>query len=119
MPLVQVAGGFDRERAKAVMLDELYRRNLAHHISVKPLPVDETAAMIAAVVGQAPPPALVSEIYDETEGQQRTHKLVDGMLDLLTRFVELTSSALVQPFVQPFQAKMLRMLREAGWTVEI
>src|SRR5205807_561656 len=58
-------------------------------------------------------------IYDETEGQQRTHKLVDGMLDLLTRFVELTSSALVQPFVQPFQAKMLRMLREAGWTVEI
>src|SRR6266851_8153853 len=34
-------------------------------------------------------------IYDETEGQQRTHKLVDGMLELLTQFVELTSSALV------------------------
>jgi AcrR family transcriptional regulator len=55
-------------------------------------------------------------IYDETEGQQRTHKLVDGMLDLLTQFVELTSSALVRPFVQPFQTKVLRMLQGAGWT---
>lgn len=54
-------------------------------------------------------------IYDETEGQQRTHKLVDGMLDLLTQFVDLASSALVRPFVQPFQTKMLGMLREAGW----
>jgi AcrR family transcriptional regulator len=54
-------------------------------------------------------------MYDETEGQHRTHKLVDGMLDLLTQFVELTSSALVRPFVQPLQSKMLGMLREAGW----
>ena len=56
-------------------------------------------------------------IYDETEGQQRTHRLVDGILDLLTQFVELTSSALVRPFMQPFQSKVLGMLREAGWTV--
>jgi hypothetical protein len=55
-------------------------------------------------------------IYDETEGQQGTHKLVDGILDLLTRFVELTGSALVRPFVQPLQIKILGMLREAGWT---
>jgi hypothetical protein len=55
-------------------------------------------------------------IYDETEGQQRTHKLVDGMLDLLTQLVEFTSSALVRPFVQPFQTKILGMLRGAGWT---
>jgi len=55
-------------------------------------------------------------IYDESEGQQRTHKLVDGILDLLTQFVKLTSSALVHPFVQPFQTKILGMLREAGWT---
>ncbi len=58
-------------------------------------------------------------IYDESEGQQRTHQLVDGMLDLLTRFVELTSSALARPFVQPFATKMLGMLRAAGWTPEI
>jgi len=54
-------------------------------------------------------------IYDETEGQQGTHKLVDGILDLLTRFVEVTGSALVRPFVQPLQIKILEMLREAGW----
>jgi AcrR family transcriptional regulator len=55
-------------------------------------------------------------IYDESEGQQRTHKLVDGILDLLTQVVQLTSSALVRPFVQPFQTKILEMLRDAGWT---
>src|SRR3981189_2689888 len=55
-------------------------------------------------------------IYDESEGQQRTQKRVDGILDLLTQFVKLTSSALVRPFVQPFQTKILVMLREAGWT---
>ncbi len=55
-------------------------------------------------------------IYDETEGQQRTHKLADGILDLFTQLIELMSSALVRPFVQPFQTKILGMLREAGWT---
>ena len=58
-------------------------------------------------------------IHDETEGQQRTHKLADGILDLLTQLVELTSSALVRPFVQPFQTKILGMLREVGWTAGI
>jgi len=57
-------------------------------------------------------------IYDETEGQQRTHRLADGILDLLTQFIVLTSSALVRPFVQPWQTKVLGMLREAGWTGE-
>ncbi len=55
-------------------------------------------------------------IHDETEGQQRTHKLADGILDLLTQLIELTSSALLRPFIQPFQTKILGMLREAGWT---
>ena len=55
-------------------------------------------------------------VYDETEGQQRTHKLVDGMLDLLNQLVELASSALVRPFLKPFQSKILGILREAGWT---
>jgi AcrR family transcriptional regulator len=54
-------------------------------------------------------------IYDESEGQQRTHHLVDSLLELLTQFVELTSSALVRPFVQPFQTKMLELLRTVGW----
>ena len=58
-------------------------------------------------------------IHDESEGQAKTHKLVDGVLDLLMALVELTSSSLVRPFVKPFQEKVLGMLREAGWAEEI
>jgi AcrR family transcriptional regulator len=54
-------------------------------------------------------------IYDETVEQRKTHKLVNGVLDLLTQAIEWTSSALVRPFVQPFQTKVLEILREAGW----
>jgi AcrR family transcriptional regulator len=57
-------------------------------------------------------------IYDESEGQQKTHKLADGILDLVTQLVQLTSSALVRPFIQPFQTRMLGMLREAGLNAE-
>ena len=55
-------------------------------------------------------------IYDESSGQRKTHKLVDGVLDLLTQAIELANSALVRPFVEPFQTKVLQMLRDAGWT---
>lgn len=58
-------------------------------------------------------------IYDQSEGQTRTHKLVDGLLDLLTGILEWGNSALVRPFVKPFQAKLLAMVREAGWAGEI
>lgn len=54
-------------------------------------------------------------IYDETVEQQKTHKLVNGVLDLLTQAIEWTSSAFVRPFVQPLQTKVLEILREAGW----
>jgi AcrR family transcriptional regulator len=57
-------------------------------------------------------------IYDQSEGQQKSHKLADGLLDLVTQLVQLTSSAVVRPFIQPFQAKMLGMLRDAGLTGE-
>ena len=57
-------------------------------------------------------------IYDESSGQRKTHKLVDSVLDLLTQAIELANSALVRPFVQPFQTKMLQMLQDAGWTGE-
>jgi AcrR family transcriptional regulator len=58
-------------------------------------------------------------IHDESDGQAKTHKLVDGVLGLLAGLVELMSSLLVQPFVKPFQEKVLGMLREAGWAEEI
>jgi AcrR family transcriptional regulator len=53
-------------------------------------------------------------IHDESERQQKTHKLVDGVLDVLVGLVELTNSALVRPFVKPFQERLLAMLQEAG-----
>jgi AcrR family transcriptional regulator len=53
-------------------------------------------------------------IYDESDEQGRTHRLADGILDLVTQLVQLTSSALVRPFIQPFQTRMLGMLREDG-----
>ncbi len=54
-------------------------------------------------------------IYDESQDQQKTHKLVDGILDLLAQAIEWTNSAFVRPFIQPFQAKVLHMLQDAGW----
>lgn len=54
-------------------------------------------------------------IYDESPDQQKTHKLVDAVLDLLAQAIEWTNSAIVRPFVQPFQAKVLHMLQDAGW----
>lgn len=58
-------------------------------------------------------------IHDESEGQSKTHRLVDGVLDLLTALVELMSSSVARPFVKPFEEKVLGMLREAGWAEEI
>jgi len=57
-------------------------------------------------------------IYDETSGQRKTHRLVDGVVDLLAQAIELANSAFVRPFVQPFQTKVLQMLQDAGWTGE-
>jgi len=54
-------------------------------------------------------------IYDESPEQQKTHQLVDGVLDLLAQAMEWTNSAFVRPFIQPFQAKVLNMLQHAGW----
>jgi AcrR family transcriptional regulator len=61
---------------------------------------------------------IVYFIHDESEGQARTHKLVDRFADMLGGLAQLTDAALVRPFVKPFQVKMLETLREAGWSEE-
>jgi len=58
-------------------------------------------------------------IHDDSEGQAKTRKLVDGALDLFAGLVELTSSALVRPFVRPLQEKLLGMMREAELLEEL
>jgi hypothetical protein len=58
---------------------------------------------------------ILSLIYDESEGQRKTRKLVDGVLDLLAQAIDLSSTVFVRPFVQPFQSKVLQMLQDSGW----
>lgn len=53
-------------------------------------------------------------IHDESEGQTKTHRLVDRFAEMMAGLVGLTSSAVMRPLVKPFQAKLLSMLREAG-----
>ena len=53
-------------------------------------------------------------IYDNSEGQAKTHKLVDGVLDLFVGLVKVMSSSVVRPFVRPLQERLMGMMREAG-----
>ncbi len=62
--------------------------------------------------------AILFFIYDESAEQRRTHALVNGVLDLFTQFLKLTSAPVIRTFLQPFQGKMLGILKEAGWPLE-
>lgn len=53
-------------------------------------------------------------IHDESEGQAKTHKFVDGVLDVVAGLAEFTNSALVRPLARPFQTRILSLLREVG-----
>lgn len=57
-------------------------------------------------------------VYDQSEGQRKSHNLVDHFADIVAGLVEWTNSALVRPLLKPFQGKMVEMLREAGWSEE-
>jgi AcrR family transcriptional regulator len=76
---------------------------------------EELRQLLPAVLWLAHLGMILSLVYDQSEGQQKTHKLVDSVLDLFTQAIEWTSSAFVRPFVQPFQEKVLHMLQDAGW----
>ena len=56
--------------------------------------------------------------YDESAEQRRTHALVNGVLDLVAQFLKLTTAPVIRTFLQPFQGKMLGILKEAGWPPE-
>jgi class 3 adenylate cyclase/RecA/RadA recombinase len=58
----------DAARPLAQTLESLLRSRLAHRIALKPLPQAGVEAMLRALTGQPPPPALVDAIYAETEG---------------------------------------------------
>lgn len=58
-------------------------------------------------------------IHDESEGQAKTQKLVDGLLDVVAAVAEFANSALVRPLARPFQERILGLLREVGLNAEI
>ncbi len=47
--------------------------------------------------------AILFFIYDESAEQRRTRALVNGVLDLVTQFLKLTSAPVIRTFLQPFQ----------------
>src|SRR5213596_2461225 len=58
----------DTARPFAQTLESLVRQRLAHRVALKALPETGVEAMLSALTGQPPPPALVQAIYRETEG---------------------------------------------------
>ena len=53
-------------------------------------------------------------IYDDSSEQQRTRRITDGALDLVTQLLRLSSLPLVKSVLAPMQEKMIRLLRETG-----
>lgn len=58
-------------------------------------------------------------IHDESEGQLKTHKLIDGLLDVVAGLAEFANSALVRPLARPFQTRILALLKEVGLNAEV
>src|SRR5579862_7556085 len=54
-------------------------------------------------------------IYDDSPQQERTHRLVDGVLTLLTRFLALAKL----PILKPIRGSAIEILRDAGLVPEL
>jgi len=106
-PLSVFGKGTQNQRAQSMAI---FREAMA-----EPALNEELRQLLPAVLWLAHLGMILSLIYDQSEGQQKTHKRVDSVLDLFMQAIEWTSAALVRPFVQPFQAKILHMLQDAGW----
>jgi AcrR family transcriptional regulator len=76
---------------------------------------DELRQILPAVLWLGYLGIVLALIHDETEGQEKTHKFVDGVLDLLVQAIEWSNSALIRPFLQPFQVKLMHLMQDAGW----
>ena len=106
-PLSVFGKGSQTQRAQSVEL-------IGEAISTPGL-TKESRQLLPPILWLAHLGMVLSLIYDESEGQQKTHKLVDAVLDLLVQAIELTNLPLVRSFVQPFQAKVLHLMQDAGW----
>jgi AcrR family transcriptional regulator len=88
------------------------RRSFAvinHALAGEDLPED-LARLLAISLWSLQMGMMVYFIYDKSEGQQRTRKLVDSSLELTARVVRIAKSRLLRPL----RTKILDLLREAG-----
>ena len=106
-PLSVFGKGSQTQRAQSVEL-------IGEAISTPGI-TEESRQLLPPILWLAHLGMILSLIYDESEGQQKTHRLVDAVLDLLVQAIELTNLPLVRSFVQPFQAKVLHLMQDAGW----
>jgi AcrR family transcriptional regulator len=52
-------------------------------------------------------------VHDDSPGQERSRRLVDGAMAILAQMVTLTSAPLVQSLLKPLRARILDLLRDA------
>ena len=57
-------------------------------------------------------------IYDDSPEQRRTRALVDGVVGLVSQVLKLAGAPLVRTVLEPFQGKILGILKQAGWPGE-
>jgi AcrR family transcriptional regulator len=79
---------------------------------------DELRQLLPAALWLLHLGAILFFVYDQSAEQQRTRKLVNGVLDLVAQLLNLTGAPLIRTFLQPFQGKLLGILKEAGWPLE-
>lgn len=53
-------------------------------------------------------------IYDDSPQQEKTHRLVDGTLEILVRLLSLVNS----PVFKPFRGSFFALLRDTGLLAE-
>jgi AcrR family transcriptional regulator len=108
-PLSVFGKGTERQRAHSV---GIFREAIAG-VEI----TDELRQLLPWALWMMHLGAILFFIYDQSPEQRHTRGLVDGVLDLIAQLLKLTGGPLIRTFLQPFQGKLLGILREAGWPV--
>jgi AcrR family transcriptional regulator len=108
-PLSVFGKGTERQRAHSV---GIFREAIAG-VEI----TDELRQLLPWALWMMHLGAILFFIYDQSPEQRHTRGLVDGVLDLIAQLLKLTGGPLIRTFLQPFQGKLLWILREAGWPV--
>jgi AcrR family transcriptional regulator len=85
----------------------------AEVLEVESLP-DDLRVMMPRAIWVLHMGVLLYFLYDTSEGQQRTRKLVDGSMDLTVSLLKLVKLPLLTPVLGPVRRSVLGLLLEAG-----